>query len=238
VRQFDFPGPTSHTNATFELHVVATDDDTTVPVVQVTSAEGVLLGELKPELVIPAAPPGSVRALAVPRLAIKTGVINTYWEPPAFVAGQISTTAALGEGNSVLIGHRRGQAGDVFSRLIGATLGDEVVATSRAGEYRYFVSQVLTLPGDDITPMKPMTTPRLTLMTCTGAWNPLTGEYSHRLWVIAEPPDAALATLEATIARAANAITTATAPSDVTRFRSEATRARAAHQLVSAIRRR
>jgi hypothetical protein len=37
----------------------------------------------------------------------------------------------------------------------------------------------------------------LTLMTCAGTWNPLTRDYSDRLWVVAEPPEAAAATIAA-----------------------------------------
>ena len=68
-------------------------------------------------------------------------------------------------------------------------LGDEVVASSGGVSHRYIVSQVRVLRGDDSAPMAPTETPRLTLMTCTGIWCPLTGDYSHRVWVIAEPPE-------------------------------------------------
>jgi hypothetical protein len=164
----------------------------------------------------------------VPRLGIRTGVVDAVWEPPPFVAGQITATAPLGEGNSVLIGHRGGLAGDVFVRLLGARLGDEVVATSRGIDHRYIVSTILVLRGDDITPIRPTETPRLTLMTCTGGWSLVTGDYSHRHWVIAEPPDLARATLAATVAQATQAAATSASPSEAVRLRTDAALARAA----------
>jgi sortase (surface protein transpeptidase) len=127
-----------------------------------------------------------------------------------------------------LVGHRRGHAGDVFNRLLGARLGDDVIAAAHGINQRYIVSEIRTLPGSDSTPIEPTETPRLTLMTCTGTWNPLTGDYSHRLWVIAEPPELARATLTATVARATEAAAATASPSEAARARAEATFARAA----------
>jgi LPXTG-site transpeptidase (sortase) family protein len=192
-RYFDFPGAASGTDATLELDVVSADGDESPPTVRLALRDGDSLGELQASTATPPAPAGPLRMLSVPRLGIHTGVVGTGWEPPPFVAGQIRTTAALGEGNSVVVGHRGGRAGDVFARLAGARRGDDVLAVTDGEEHRYTVTDIRILPGDDITPIRPTETARLTLMTCIGAWNPLTGEYSHRLWVIAEPPDEARA---------------------------------------------
>jgi len=75
------------------------------------------------------------------------------------------------------------------------------VASSGRVSQRYIVSQIRVLRGDDSAPMAPTETPRLSLMICTGTWCPLTGDYSHRVWVIAEPPELARETLSATVAR-------------------------------------
>ena len=136
-----------------------------------------------------------------------------------------------------MIGHRGGRAGDVFARLTGARLGDEVLAAADGSERRYVVSEVRILPGNDGAPIQPTETPRLTLMTCTGVWNPLSGDYSHRLWVIAEPPDLARSTLAATVARASQVTTTSASPSDAAQARAEAAFARAALALLQAERR-
>jgi LPXTG-site transpeptidase (sortase) family protein len=161
-------------------------------------------------------------------------VVDTAWEPPPFVAGQIGTTAALGEGNAVLVGHRGGLAGDVFKRLAGARRGDEIVAASHGVERRYTVSEIRILPNHDSTPLGPTETPRLTLMTCIGGWNPLTGDYSHRLWVIAEPPDLARETLASTVARASQTASGSTDPAEAARVRTDAALARAALAVMAA----
>lgn len=237
-RQFEFPGVAPGETTTRELHVIVVGGDVGAPRIRLALRDGAALGEKIPEIVGPAPRAGPVRALSIPRLNIRTGVVDTTWEPPSFVAGQISTTAPLGEGNSVLVGHRRGPAGNVFSRLLSARLGDEVLAAAHGINQRYIVSEIRTLPGNDITPLEPTETPRLTLMTCTGTWNPLTGDYSHRVWVIAEPPEQARATLAAASARATEAAAMATSPSEAAKARGEATYARAAIILIDAAQRR
>jgi hypothetical protein len=227
-RYFEFPGPDPGGDAELTLHVVSLDGEAGAPTVRLASRDGESIGELRPEVVGPDLPSGPVRVLGLPRLGIRTGVVETAWDPPPFVAGQIGATAALGEGNAVVVGHRGGRGGDVFARLVGARLGDEVVAASRGAEHRYVVSEIRILPGTDSTPTGPTETPRLTLMTCVGAWNPLTGDYSHRLWVIAEPPDLARATLAETVARANQTAATASSPLEVARARTDAAVARAA----------
>jgi hypothetical protein len=42
-------------------------------------------------------------------------------------------------------------------------------------------------------------------MTCTGQWSVLRQDYSHRLWIVAEPPELAQQTIRANAARAAEA---------------------------------
>lgn len=237
-RQFEFPGAAPGETATRELHVTVVGGDVSAPRIRLVLRDGVSLGERIPETVGPPPRSGPVRALTLPRLNIRTGVVDTSWEPPSFVAGQISTTAPLGEGNAVLVGHRRGHAGDVFSRLVSARLGDEVIAAAHGINQRYIVSEIRTLPGSDTTPIAPTETPRLTLMTCTGTWHPLTGDYSHRIWVIAEPPELARATLAAAGARATEAAATAASPSEAAKARADASYARAAIILMDSATRR
>jgi LPXTG-site transpeptidase (sortase) family protein len=233
-RYFEFPAAAPDADVTLELHVSTVGDAARAPTVRVSSQAGASLGDVRPEIVAEGISLGPVRALSVPRLGIRTGVVDTAWEPPPFVAGQIGTTADLGEGNSVLIGHRGGLAGDVFKRLIGASLGDEVVAASYGVEQRYTVSQIRILRNHDATPLGPTETPRLTLMTCIGAWNPLTGDYSHRIWVIAEPPDLARETLAGSVARASQLAATSADPAEAARARTDAALARSALAMLDA----
>src|SRR5262249_2851091 len=76
---------------------------------------------------------------------------------------------------------------------------DSVVAQSRGEDYDFTVTQTAVLPADDTTPTDPNGPPRLTLMTCIGAWDPLTRDYAERLWVIAEPADVAAAAIASNV---------------------------------------
>jgi LPXTG-site transpeptidase (sortase) family protein len=136
-----------------------------------------------------------VWSVTVPKLNIRSGVVQVDWEPPMFVVGQLKKSAHVAEGNSVLVGHLVGSLGNVFQHLDRVNIGDEVIATSRGEEYRFVVSQKEVLPANDTSPMDETDTPRLTLMTCTGVWNPVARDYSERLWVIAEPPELAAQTI-------------------------------------------
>ena len=89
----------------------------------------------------------------------------------------------------MLVGHVRGAAGyNVFDHLDQLSLGDKVVASSRGQTYDFVVSQNGGATGGRHVADAVDAESRLTLMTCAGDWNPLTRDYSDRLWVIAEPP--------------------------------------------------
>ena len=103
------------------------------------------------------------------------GVVQVDWEPPLFVIGQVRSSAHVTEGNSVLVGHVRGVAGyNVFDHLDKLSMGDQVIANSRGENYPFVVTQLQVLPQDDTSPTLPTDSPRLTLMTCAGDFNPLT----------------------------------------------------------------
>jgi hypothetical protein len=127
--------------------------------------------------------------------------VPTTWEPPAFLAGQIRGSANVTLGNTVLVGHLGGASGDVFKHLELLQPGDTVVAVSRGLEYTFVVSDKQVRSADDSRPTTPSDTPRLTLMTCTGTWDPLTRNYSERLWITAEPWELASRTIAANAAR-------------------------------------
>jgi LPXTG-site transpeptidase (sortase) family protein len=158
-------------------------------------------------------------SIDIPRLKLKAGVVQVAWEPPPFAVGQIKTSAHVTEGNTVLVGHLRGAAGNVFDHLDQLKPGDEVTAVSRGLPYRFVVSQIFTGSNTDSTPVDPVPeeASRLTLMTCAGVWNPFTHDYSQRLWVIAEPPERAAETI-VRVAAAATAQATLDAAATATAF--------------------
>jgi LPXTG-site transpeptidase (sortase) family protein len=211
LRTFTFPSIAGGQAATFELHVAPIGEDIPAPSLQVLLANGDAIDGAKPSTVAPPPRPGPAMGLDIPRLNIKSGVVQTKWEPPPFTIGQIRGTANVSTGNTVLVGHLTGAAGNVFAHLDQLEPGDEITATSRGLPYQFVVSQILHGSNMDTTPMQPDDDdPKLTLMTCAGVWNPVTRDYSERIWVIAEPPDQA----KETIARVA---VTATAEAAATR---------------------
>ena len=213
-RYFDFPGLAPGAEATLELHVTATGEDVDPPEISVGLVGAGGIGQARPRTIAPRPRPGPASVVIVPSLDLRAPVVQTVWEPPPFVVGQILGTANVSAGNTVLIGHLQGPDGNVFARLNRVGLGDEVVAVSRGLEYRFVVSEITVLPNVDSRPVLATPTPRLTLMTCIGAWNPFTQDYSDRLWGVAEPPELARATSAANAERAARqaeAAATATA---------------------------
>lgn len=203
ARRFEFPGMSPGQTATLDLVLSAVEDDVEPPEIRIFLGGEAEVGRSSPDTVAPRPRPGPARAISIPRLGIQSSVVQTDWEPPPFVVGQIKGSANVSEGNSVLIGHLGGPQGNVFASLDRAKPGDEVVAVSRGVEYRFIVSSTVVLPNGDSGPTFETSAPRLTLMTCVGRWNPLTNDYSHRLWVVAEPPELARKTIVANAERAA-----------------------------------
>jgi LPXTG-site transpeptidase (sortase) family protein len=205
LRTFSFPPIIGGATVTFELHVTATAEGTQAPSVKVLLNGDETIGEVdKPSTFSPTPRPGPVMSIDIPRLKLKSGVVQTAWEPPPFAVGQIKGSANITQGNTVLIGHLTGAAGNVFARLDELKPGDEITAVSRGLPYSFVVSRTFESTNVDSAPIQPADETRLTLMTCAGVWNPFTHDYPDRLWVIAEPPDQAAVTI-------ANAAATATA---------------------------
>jgi LPXTG-site transpeptidase (sortase) family protein len=202
--------------------VTAIGEGTQAPSITVLLDNGDPIGSVdKPSTLAPSARPGPVMSVDIPRLKLKSGVIQTAWEAPPFAVGQIKGTANISQGNTVLIGHLSGAAGTVFAHLDELKPGDEITAMSRGLPYSFVVSRIFESTNDDKAPIQAADETRLTLMTCAGIWNPFTHDYSQRLWVIAEPPDqaaqtiavaAATATAEATAGVAATATALALEP--------------------------
>ncbi len=186
-----FDGAPPDADAVLTLTFVTTDEVIDAPRVTVLDADGRKVGEAQPSTQAPAPRPGPIYSIDIPRLKLHSGVVPVEWEPPLFVVGQLRDSAYVTQGNSVLVGHVRGAAGyNVFDHLDQLDVGDAIVANSRGASYDFVVTGKQQLPEDDTSPTDSTTTPRLTLMTCAGDWNPITRDYSDRLWVVAEPANA------------------------------------------------
>jgi LPXTG-site transpeptidase (sortase) family protein len=181
-------GPAGGGSLDIQVYVVTTDEVVDAPAVRVVDGLGRELGHAQPPTEAPPSEPGPAYSVDIPNLHLHAGVVQVDWDPPLFVVGQLRTSAHVMQGNTVLIGHVRGAAGyNVFDHLDQVSVGEPIVANSRGQAYDFVVTQTEVLPSDDLSPTLPTSTPRLTLMTCTGDFNPLTREYADRLWVVAEP---------------------------------------------------
>lgn len=196
MQRLTFDGPAALEDLEVEVSVVTTDEVIDAPALRVVDSQGREVGHAQPRTEAPPAQPGPVYSIEIPKLNLKTGVVQVDWEPPLFVVGQLKSSAHVTEGNSVLVGHVRGAPGyNVFDHLDQVNIGDQIVASSRGMPYTFVVSMKEVLPEGDTSPTDASDAPRLTLMTCAGDWNPITRDYSDRLWVIAEPPAAAAVTI-------------------------------------------
>jgi sortase family protein len=212
LRTFSFPAVEARATAHYELHVASIVEGTRAPSISVLTEAGDTIGSADSLTTFAPTPrPGPVMSIDIPRLKLHTGVLPVAWEPPPFTVGQIKDSANVTLGNTVLVGHLTGAAGNVFAHLDELKPGDEITAMSRGLPYRFIVSETFDGPNTDSTPMQPEDDVRLTLMTCAGVWNPFTRDYSERLWVIAEPPDQAAVTIANAQATATVVSATATA---------------------------
>lgn len=136
-------------------------------------------------------PPAWIR---IPKIDVDSPVVEARikdgeWEVPKFVAGHLQGTANPGAntGNVVLTGHVQSlAAGNVFARIGELRDGDDVFLYGGTSVFPYRVKRTFTVKNNDLTVVEPTAIPTLTLITCTGTWNPLTRDYSERLIVVAE----------------------------------------------------
>src|SRR5262249_32471193 len=153
LRTFNFPAISANATATYELHVTATQEGTRAPSVRVLLENGDALGGVeKLTTFAPLPRPGPVMSLHIPRLKLRIGGVQTKWEPPPYNVGQIKSSANITEGNTVLIGHLTGAAGNVFAHLDELEPGDEITASSRGLPYTFVVSQSFEGPNTDSAP--------------------------------------------------------------------------------------
>lgn len=86
-------------------------------------------------------------------------------------------------GNMVLFGHLNGIY-ETFGRLRELSRGDLVTVDAVDRTYQYRVTASEVVPENDVAIIAPTRDYRVTLITCTGTFFPLTRDYSDRLIVI------------------------------------------------------
>jgi LPXTG-site transpeptidase (sortase) family protein len=146
------------------------------------------------------APRGYAVRLAIPAIKLDTVVEqagigrdasgNPIWETLPFVAVHYGdTTSPLGAGNAVIAGHvvTLSEA-NVFRFLYQLDLDDEITVWDQFHrEHGYRVAQVRLVKPDDTSVMTSTPEETLTLITCGGAFDPVSREFSERLIVTARP---------------------------------------------------
>ncbi|MBI4226014.1 class F sortase [Candidatus Roizmanbacteria bacterium] len=109
------------------------------------------------------------------------------------VVGWYSLGSKPGEaGNAVIAGHLDSATGEgaIFYNLKIVEPGDEIIITDQTGkENRFTVTDKVIYPYDQVPIDKVFgksSQKRLNLITCTGAWNPLEKNYSHRTIIFSQ----------------------------------------------------
>jgi sortase A len=124
-------------------------------------------------------------ALDAPVVPVGMTVVNgtPSWETAAFAVGYYNTTALPGtRGNTVMAGHISSplsHKGDIFRRLPGVRLGDEVAVYVGTRRLVYQVSEIKVVTPYAVQVMAPTSDATLTLLTCYPD-----GVYNQRLVVV------------------------------------------------------
>lgn len=133
--------------------------------------------------------------LFIPSAGIYTSIVQVYldgvsWDVSRLGvnAGHLEGTPWLGQGgNVVLSGHVEladGRQG-VFANIDELKVGDVIVVQQSGQEFTYSIIEVYITTPDDLTPLRPSTTDRLTLITC-GSYDFFQDAYLERTIVVAD----------------------------------------------------
>jgi LPXTG-site transpeptidase (sortase) family protein len=111
-----------------------------------------------------------------------------FYDVPWFDVGHHHDSHAPGEaGNSIFNGHVVTiNAGDVFRRLHELGVGDAVYVYTPDFRVDWVVTDSLSVSGDDSSFLADSDSPRITLYTCTGQFDPIERSYADRLVVVGE----------------------------------------------------
>ena len=151
-----------------------------------------------PQTAIPAGGGDSIidASILIPSAGVYANIIRVYLDGVSWNiddlgnnVGHLEGTDWLGgaPGNIVLSGHvelRDGSAG-IFAGIKDLNPGDLVVLAQGDEEQRYSVTEVYMVEPDDLTPVYPTTSDRLTLITCDD-YDFIRNIYEERIIVVAE----------------------------------------------------
>lgn len=133
--------------------------------------------------------------LFIPTAGIFSYVVQAYLDGTSWDISQLRSNAGHLEGtpwvdqpgNVVISGHvelSTGQPG-IFASLIDLEIGDVVTVRSNEVDYVYVISEIYNTRPDDLQPLMPTTTDRLTLITCN-SYDFLSNTYQERVIIVAE----------------------------------------------------
>lgn len=134
--------------------------------------------------------PVIMRRIVAPTIGLDSAVVESRlidgeWQVPKFLAGHLQGTAQPGSGgNVVLSGHVQSlTAGNVFAKIDQLRPGDQVIVRTNLGDVRYVIEGKNIVKNDDLSVIRSGPREELTLITCTGSFNPITRDYDKR-WVV------------------------------------------------------
>lgn len=171
-----------------------TTEQLTTPRINPTS--GALDTPTPPPTSIPTPPSAAQSArLLIPAAAVSSPIIPVYLDGTSWDVsklgvnvGHLQGTAWFNNsGNVVLSGHvelsdgRRG----VFASIKDLLVGDTIIIEYEGVQRRYTVTEITSAAPDDLTPLYPSQSERLTLITCD-SYDFLSDSYLNRTVVIAE----------------------------------------------------
>lgn len=126
----------------------------------------------------------TISAIDLDTQVIVSEIEDGTWEVPKFVAGYLNGTGrpAADGGNVAISGHVQSlTSGNVFARIGELETGQQIVLYSDEGRFEYEVTEKRLVTPDDVSVTYPSADPKVTLITCTGDWDPIQRDYTQRL---------------------------------------------------------
>lgn len=112
---------------------------------------------------------GAIGIMKIPKIDLKVAIgEGVDMETLKYAVGHEPNSAMAGEkGNFVVDGHRSYTYSEYFNRLDEVKKGDEIIVTTRKGEFKYKVYDIMVVEPTDTWVMNPTKDAEITLITCT-----------------------------------------------------------------------